>query len=164
MTEQHGIPAANGHTRGFALFLVNGQRYGVDLQAVQHVLPMVAITPLPGAPPVVAGVVDVRGEVVPVVDMRRRLGAPPAASIIDHHLLLLTTRRRRLALAVDQVAGPEQIPASALAAAHTLLISGSPVAGVARLDDGLVILHDVEAFLGLAEEAQLAASLGEAQE
>lgn len=58
------------------VFVIDGQRYALSLGAVERVLPMVAVSPLPAGPAIALGVINVHGTIVPVVDVRRRFGLP----------------------------------------------------------------------------------------
>lgn len=81
-------------------FSIEGQRYGLPLASVNRVLPMVAVSPLPQAPAVTLGVINLHGDVIPVLDIRRRFGLPPRDFGVSAHLLVAQTRRRILDLPV----------------------------------------------------------------
>jgi purine-binding chemotaxis protein CheW len=85
------------------VFLLAEQRYALPLRMVERVLPMVAVSPLPQAPPMTLGVINLHGTVIPVVDLRRRFGFPQHEYGLAAHLLLARTTRRTLALPVDEV-------------------------------------------------------------
>lgn len=102
---------------GLLAFELSGQRYGLPLAAVLEVVRAVAITPLPGVPPVVEGAINVRGRVVPVLDLRARFGLPPHPLDPDQHLVLARTGRRLVAVRTDWVARLYTV-----AAAYTLTI------------------------------------------
>ncbi len=143
------------------VFLLDGQRYGLALESVERVLPMVAIAPLPGAPPVARGVISVAGRALPVVDVRARAGLPPREYGLSARLLVVTTKRRRLAIPADEVTGLQEVDAAAIASPETVLLGPGPVLGIARLDDGLLFIHDPEAFLSLDEDGRLEQALPE---
>jgi purine-binding chemotaxis protein CheW len=82
------------------LFELDGQRYGLPAERVREILRMVAISPLPGAPEAVEGIVNVRGEIVPVYDVRKRFGLPARAIDPAEHLVVLTCRDRAAAIRV----------------------------------------------------------------
>lgn len=140
--------------------VVDQGRYAVDLAAVEQVLPMSAISPVPGAPHVVLGAINLHGSVVPVVDIRRRLGLGPFAYGIAAHLLIVRTRRRRLALAADQVFGVARIDQGSVTPTATVLPGLGPVKGIAPLADGILFIYDIEAFLTSAEEGDLDRAVG----
>lgn len=143
------------------VFSLAGQRYAVPLDAAERVLPMVAIAPLPGGPEGVLGAVNVHGEIVPVLDVRRRLGLEPRAYGPETRLLLARTARRRVAVPADDVAGVAELPAQAVAPVDALADGIEQVSGVAAVGDGVLLIHDLEAFFSPDEERRLAAALGE---
>ena len=74
------------------VFGIEGQRYALPLLAVERVLPMVAVSPLPKAPSVALGVINFHGQVVPVLDIRNRFGLPSRDYGLTGHLLIARTR------------------------------------------------------------------------
>jgi purine-binding chemotaxis protein CheW len=122
---------------------------------------MVAISPLPGAPEAALGVINLHGDVVPVLDVRRRLGLAPREYGPAARLLVARSRLRVVALAVDEVTGVAEVEAASIVPLETVLPGIEYVSGVATVPDGLVLIHDLDAFFSLDEERQLAAALGE---
>lgn len=157
-TQRDRSPAAR-----LFVFSSDGQRYAIPLLEVDRVLPMVAVSALSEAPEVVEGVVNVRGEVVPVVDVRRRLGLPARQQGLSARLVLVRTARRVLALAVDSADGVRELDATAVASAEALISGARYVAGIAALPDGLLFIHDLDAYLSLDDERRLDAALAEAR-
>lgn len=141
---------------------LEGGRYGLDAREVREVVRAVAVSRLPGAPPVVLGVIGVRGELVPVFDLRRRFGLPPRPLDPSEHFVLARTGTRTAALRVDAVVGLRTAAPELLADARASVPRAERVAGVARLPDGLVVVVDLGAFLAHAEEMSLAAALAAA--
>jgi purine-binding chemotaxis protein CheW len=135
-------------------------RYAVGLECVEQVLPMIAISPLPGAPDVVLGVINLRGKVVGVVDPGRRLGHDPHAYGLSSHLLIVRTQHRTLAIATDRVLGLAEAAVEAVVPATVVLAGHTPVAGVAALPDGVLLIHDIESFVTPDEDRQLDQALG----
>ncbi len=125
-------------------------RCGVAARAVHEVIRAVAITPVSSTVPWLEGVIDVRGTVIPVLDIRERLGLPAATLHPDQHFLLVDAGTRRVALRVDRALDLIHVTPAALEPA-----SAAPgarrVAGIARHPDGLVIIQDLDAFLSLDE-------------
>jgi purine-binding chemotaxis protein CheW len=148
------------------VFTVAESRCAVPLATVLEVARAVAITPLPTAPTIVEGVIDVRGVVVPVVDVRSRLGLPAVANHPDQRLLVVWAGERLVALRVDEVEWVASVRSSNLAEPERIAHGIGWLAGVARLRDGLVLFHDLDTFFrqGEAEalDAALAARAGEA--
>lgn len=141
------------------VFEVAARRFGLPLDRVEQAVRIVAITPLPGAPAVVAGVVNIRGSVIPVIDVRRRFDLPQRASRLADQLLVVDTPVRRLALWVDTVGGVVNYRAQDFVAAAAVVPGMEYLRGIARLPDGLVLIQDIEQLLTLAEEHALAEAI-----
>ena len=82
-----------------------GHAYGIPVAAVVEVTRMVALTPLPDAPPWMAGVVDLRGVPVPVVDLASRLGRAVRAPVLDRRIVVAGDPSGPVGLVVDEVIG-----------------------------------------------------------
>lgn len=141
------------------VFHLAQQRYALDLAVVERVLPMVAVSPLPDAPEIALGVINVHGAVVPVLDLGRRVGIAPRNYGVDAHLLLARTKRRRVAIPVDEVVGVRAIAATAVVPASEVLPGTTHVAGIAALPDGLLFIHDLDTLLSSSEEQRLTDAL-----
>lgn len=142
-------------------FTIGELHLAVPAPHVREVQRAVALLPLPGAPPVVEGVVDLRGEIVPVLDLRARLGVAPAPVRPSQFLIFLWTGVRLVALRVDEVAWIETLGTDDVAAAEQLTRGPMQLAGVARTAGGLVLLQDPEALLRQAESEAIDAALAE---
>lgn len=145
------------------VFALGGQRYALRLDAVEVVLRAVEITPLPKAPEVVLGVVDVHGTIVPAIDIRQRFRLPPRELDPGDRMIIASTSQRRLALVVDSVSGLTDVPEDRITAAASLPPGTGYLEGVAILDDGLVIIHDLDQLIAFQEERELEAALPRAK-
>lgn len=141
------------------VFSLDRQRYALPLHAVERVVRMVAITPLPKAPDIVLGVVNVQGRVIPVINMRRRFRLPEREIALTDQLVVAHTALRPVALAADAVLDVIAYPAQSLIAAEDVLPNIEYVEGVVKLADGLILIHDLNKFLSLDEENFLAHAL-----
>jgi purine-binding chemotaxis protein CheW len=140
-------------------FVIEEQQYALPLPMVQRVLPMVAVSPLPQAPSIALGVINLHGQVIPVLDIRRRLGFPARDYGLTAHLLVARTSRRILALPVDEVWGVREVAAEAVVPPAAILPHLGHIAGIVVLADGLLVIQDLEALLSLEEEQWLAEAL-----
>lgn len=126
--------------------------------AVTEVVRVVSVTHLPKAPPIVEGVINYRGIVVPVLDIRQRFARAARPVALDQHLIVARARRRLVAIRVDRATDVTAIAADAIESA--MPVPGAEyLAGIARLADGLLVIHDLDTFLALDEAAQLDAAL-----
>lgn len=140
------------------LFQIEGDRFGLKATHVQEVVRAVAIAPLPKAPAIVEGVINVRGRIVPVLDVRGRFGLRPKLLHPDQHFILAFAGARFVALRVDRAAELLSVDTGALEAAERSTPGVGYVAGIATLPDGLVVIHDLAAFLSLDEASELDAA------
>lgn len=140
-------------------FELDGRGHAIPLERVREVVRAAAVTPLPGAPPVVEGVLNVRGSVVPVLDVRRRFGYPERPLRPDDHLVVAVARQRAVILRADTATGILEVEDDRIEAAPRFAAGRELVAGVAKLEDGLVLIHDLDAFLSEAEAASLDAAI-----
>ncbi len=141
------------------VFTLDEPMYALPLSAVERVVRAVEITPLPKAPGIVLGAINAQGRVIPVVDMRRRFRLPAREMLPDDRFIIARTARRLVALAADDVAGVHECsPGEMVIAADALPFAGY-LQGVAKLEEGLVLITDLDAFLSLDEESLLDAAL-----
>ena len=142
-----------------AIFLLDGRRFGLPLECVERAIRAVAVTPLAGAPAVVAGVLDLQGRVVAVIDLRRRLGLPERHIDPADQLLIARSRTRTLALIVDAVTGVAEYGEHEWVAPTDIAPGTDYLQGIVRLDDDLVLIHDLDRFLSADEEQDLGRAL-----
>jgi purine-binding chemotaxis protein CheW len=147
------------------LFELEGQRYGLPAERVREIVRMVAINALPGAPDAVEGVVNVRGEIVPVYDLRSRFGLPARPVDPSEHLVLLVSSGRSAAIRVDAAESLETIEDGAFTPLTALPESAQTrhVAGVAATADGVLVIRDLDAFLSPSEASALENALSSAR-
>lgn len=134
-------------------------RVGIDLATVREVVRMLLPSPLPGAPAGVCGVVNLRNEVMPVIDLEARLPAGALTPGIDHHLVVTEVAGVLLAVAVSHVVEIEAIPPGCWQSAEATLPAGVPLLGVARLSGGLVAVLDPAALMTQGEAMELREAL-----
>ncbi len=137
------------------VFTLDERNYALHLSAVERVIRAVDVTPLPKAPAVVFGVMNVQGQLVPVVDIRKRFRLPERDMRLSDRLIIAHTSKRAVALIVDSVSGMLEISEERIVAAKRILPTIEYVEGVVKLDDGLILIHDLDQFLSLDEEQAL---------
>lgn len=137
------------------VFILDEQRYALPLVVVERVVRVVEVTPLPGAPPIVLGVINVQGRVIPVVNIRKRFELPERETNLSDQLIIAHTAKRSVALMVDAVAGLREHLERDMVLAGVVLPTIKYVDGVAILEGGLVLIHDLDKFLSLEEEESL---------
>jgi purine-binding chemotaxis protein CheW len=141
------------------LFSLDERRYALHLHAVERTDRMVEITPLPQAPDIVLGIINVHGTVAPVLDIRKRFHLPERAAGLNSQLIIARTRRRLVAIVADAVNEVATLPEEEMVQPDGILPQLEHVDGVALLDGGMVLIHDLDAFLSLDEEQALDAAI-----
>ena len=136
-------------------FSIESQQYAISVGDVVEIVCAVAITRLPAAPSIVEGVVDVRGRIVPVLDMRARFRLPAREVDPSEHFILADAGSRRVAMRVDRAVGVAHVEDADIERLTTTVPGARHVAGVAKLPDGVVLIHDVAGFLSHSESETL---------
>lgn len=131
------------------LLRLDDRRYALRLAAVTRVVRMVAITPLPKAPAAVLGLVNVQGEVLPVIDLRACFGHPLREPDPQDTLVLADAGERSVAVAVDGVYGVREFQQEAVVTEKELPQHPEYVEGVVKLADGLVLVCDLDRIVAL---------------
>ncbi len=141
------------------VFSLDECRYALPLPVVERAVRMVEITPLPKAPGIVLGVINLAGRVVPVLNIRRRFHLREREPGVCDQLLIARTPARTVALAVDAVEGVVHYSADEVIAPPAIVPGLEYLAGVIKLDDGMLFIHDLDLFLSLEEEQALARAI-----
>lgn len=145
--------------RDLFVFYLGGHRLGLPLDRVIRVFQAVALLPLPGAPPVILGLVNIKGRLTPVIEIRRRFGLASKDISPSDHMVLLRSQQRELVITVDSSIGvigcnvQDQLQAGEIDSRLPWLEA------VARTIDGVVYVHDLERLLSLEEEGILQEAL-----
>ncbi|WP_225411912.1 chemotaxis protein CheW [Stigmatella hybrida] len=145
--------------REVLLFVLEGQRYALPSTDVRELVRAVSLTPLPRAPDVVEGLLNLRGQLLPVLDLRRRFRLPARPLSPADHFIIARAGPREVGLRVDRAEGLLPLEPGALDEAPTTLPGVGYVAGAVKLPDGLVLVHDLKTFLSEAEALALDTAL-----
>jgi purine-binding chemotaxis protein CheW len=137
------------------VFALDDQRYALHLSAVERIVRAVEMTPLPKAPKIVIGVINVQGRIIPVFNIRRRFHLPEREIELSDQLIIANTARRTVALVVDTVDGVIERLSEEVTPADQVLPRIEYVEGIVKLENGLVLIHDLDKFLSIDEEAKL---------
>lgn len=146
-------------TQYMLVFSLGERRLAVPLEAVERVVRAVEVTALPEAPATVAGIINVQGQLVPVLDLRQRFGLPPRTVEPDDQFVLTHGAGRTVALWVDAVAGVEACGAADVVAGDAVLPGSGLIEGVLKRPDGLVLVCSPKQIVPLAERNRLEEAL-----
>lgn len=142
----------NQELEQLAVFRVDDGRYALPLATVGRIVRAVETTPLPRAPATVLGVIDVHGEVLPVLNFRRKLQLAERDITPSDHFLIARTERRTLILVIDRPESVIEVPAVEIVDTNAIESCPEQFRGIVKLPDGLVLIHDLEKFLSQDEE------------
>lgn len=137
------------------VFMLDEQQYALRLSAVERIVRIVDPTPLPKAPDIVLGVVNVQGRIIPVVNIRKRFCLPERETTLGDQLIIAHTSARPVALVADAVTDVVERSEREVTAAEKILPGMEYVEGVAKLEDGLILIHDLDRFLSFEETRTL---------
>jgi purine-binding chemotaxis protein CheW len=137
------------------------QRYALPSGVVERVIRAAMLTPLEGAPAIVCGVLDMAGELLPVLSLRHRFRLPQPPLRASDAFVIALTSRRRVGLLVDDIVDLIAQPERCGIVAGPLAESLAHLPGALRLPDGIVLIHDLERLLSSEEEQALQQAMAE---
>lgn len=141
-------------------FALGPHRCGVSVQSVREVVRVVAVTRVPEGPPFLEGVVDLRGTLVPVLDLRRRFGLTPGPFDTETRILITELRGRPAGLIVDEVTEVAAVEPDhrGIDLVDSLGVELRSVNRVVQVDERIVMVLDVDKVLTQEEFGQLEGS------
>jgi purine-binding chemotaxis protein CheW len=153
--EETGI-AADGNQ--FLTFSIGSEEYGIDILKVQEIKGYVPTTRIPNSPPHVTGVLNLRGTIVPIVDLRRKFNMETIEYDKFSAIIVVVVDNRAMGVIVDSVSEVLNIPAEAIQPPANFATGSdaSMLQGMARVGDKLIILLDIEAVLQTDNSVELA--------
>jgi purine-binding chemotaxis protein CheW len=139
----------------YVVLCLDDMRVALALPCVERVVRAVYLTPLPAAPEIVTGVVNVQGQIIPSVNMRRRFRLPEREIALTDQLVMARTRHRSVVLVVDAVSDIIECTKSDIVEAENILPGLEYINGIVKLSEGLILIHNLDRFLSLEEEESL---------
>jgi purine-binding chemotaxis protein CheW len=133
----------------FVTFILMDEVYGINVMQVQEVLRVTEIAPVPGAPSYVLGIINLRGNVVTVIDTRKRFGLPSSELDDSSRIIVIESEKQVVGILVDAVAEVVELHEGDIDAAPNVGTEDSSryIQGVATREDGLLILVDLNKLL-----------------
>ena len=139
------------------LFTLGGEHYGVDISRVREINEIQSITALPQAPPFIEGVINLRGQIIPVMNLRKRLGLPSADTNTESRIMVVQVGEQGLGLLVDDVREVIKIPADAVVPPSQFVTTERSrfLRAIAKVEDRLVVLFELDQLLTSQETDKL---------
>ena len=141
--------AAAEATEHLATFFLDREEYGVDVRQVQEIRRTTEITSVPRAPEFIRGVINLRGRILPVLDLKRKLGLGEVEAGRATRIVVVRVKERLLGLLVDGASQVLKVEVSRIEPPPEEVVEkgGDYIRGVAKLDDRLIILVELERLL-----------------
>ena len=138
-------------------FHIGQEEFGLGIQSIQEINRMVDITRVPNAPEFVSGVINLRGKVIPIINLRKRFGFPPKESDRNTRIIVVELSGMVVGFIVDSVSEVLRIPKNITEPPPSIVagIGSEYITAVAKLDNRLLILLDLERILKDKEKAEL---------
>src|SRR6266849_7246534 len=130
-------------------FRVGNETYGVRIAAVREIVRVPEITPVPNAPQGIEGVINLRGKIIPVMDLRKRFGLSELQTDKKSRILVVEVENQLLGLIVNSASEVLKIPPSDIAAPGRMFAEGEScyITGVGKLGGRLIILLEISKLL-----------------
>lgn len=130
-------------------FKISNEEFGVDILCVQEINRMLQITKMPNTPDFIEGVINLRGRVIPVLDLRIKLGMPRKEHDKNTRIIVVEIKGKTIGFIVDEVSEVLRIPKSITEAPPEMVggINSDFITSIGKLDDRLLILLDLEKYL-----------------
>jgi purine-binding chemotaxis protein CheW len=139
-------------------FRLAAEEYGIEITKVQEIILLGEITRVPRTPDYVQGLINLRSEVIPVVDLRRRFGLPAQEPTEETRIMVINVRGKTIGMIVDAVSEVLRAPREQIVAPPQAVVASGQeyLTGLLRWDNRLLILLDIDRVLD-DEEADVAA-------
>ena len=143
--------------RQLVVFDLATEAYGVDINTVREIIRMQEITAVPRAPDFVEGVINIRGKITPVIDLRKRFGLEVTEQTQPSRIVVVDIRGQDIGMVVDAVTEVLRIPADSVEPCSSVVTTDQSdyLMGIAKLDPRLIILLDLEKVLTVQDQTSL---------
>jgi purine-binding chemotaxis protein CheW len=139
------------------VFNLADENYGVDISAVEGIIKMQVVTKVPKAPDFVEGITNLRGKVMPVIDLRKRFGLPTKEADKETRIVHVELEDVRVGMLVDAVTEVLRVSEDDIEPPSPMVttVDSAFITGVAKVDERLIILVDLGQVLSTEEQANL---------
>lgn len=138
------------------VFKLGREEYGISILQVQEIKRMTDITRVPHTPDYIKGVINLRGSVLPVVDLRKRLNLPPQENTDDTRIIIVKVEDIAVGMIVDSVTEVTAILGENIESPNSVVgeIAANYISGVGKKDERLLILLSLEDIIGIGQEVK----------
>lgn len=138
------------------LFKMGNEYYGLSIASVREIIKPLPITRFPKSPPFVEGVIDLRGRILPIVNLRKMFGLEPMPLTEESRFVDIQLEGLNVGIVVDAVSEVVRISAKQIEPAPAIIagVEGKYLNGIARMDDRLILLIDLDETFGQWKKAR----------
>ncbi|MBI5878011.1 MAG: chemotaxis protein CheW [Chloroflexi bacterium] len=158
-------PAAAGDRGGkFLTFFLGGEEYGLEILKVHEIIGAMTITPVPRTPEYIRGVINLRGKIIPIVDVRLKFGMPAVAQTDETCIIVVQAQQTQMGIVVDKVSEVLDIAAGNIEDAPTFGsgVNTDFILGIGKSQGRVKLLLDIDKVLSAREIIELRAAGAEA--
>ena len=161
MTNTATRETATTEVKQLISFTVGNEEYGLELLRVKEVIRMRQVTWLPKAPSCVKGIINLRGQVIPIIDLRERFDLPHARDTAMTRVIVVEIERKPVGMVVDSASQVVRVPVDQFEPPPPVLgeEASSFISAVGKIGDRLVTIMDVEKLLGREEMRRIERTL-----
>jgi purine-binding chemotaxis protein CheW len=147
----------NGVEQQLVVFTLGNESYAVDINTVKEIIQLQPVTKLPGTPPSVEGVINLRGNVIPIIDLRKRFEMDQVERSKDTRIVVVSCGNSSVGVIVDSVAQVLRIPLESIEPASNVFSDEQVeyLLGIVKLTNRLIILLDMDRILTSQELTSL---------
>lgn len=146
------------------VFSLDDVMLALPLEHVLRVVHAVFVTPLPGSPHVILGIINIQGLIVPVFDIRKRFGLPPKEVIPDNKFIILKAKEKVVAIIADEVHQISETDGRDGVEKDDLISHSKYINGIIKTSSGMVFIHDPDRFLSDEENLVLLEAMASVNE
>ena len=134
-------------------FKIGSEEYGIDILQVQEILKLPKVTKLPKSKPYIMGVIDLRGKVLPIVDLSKRFGIESNKLTENSRAIVVNIGGKKVGLGIDSVSHVIKVNAKDIEPPPPVVrgISGKYIVGIAKMEDGFVVVLDINQMFSSEE-------------
>ncbi len=149
------VKKMNDNEEKLVTFYLGEEMYGIDIIAVQEIIRMQEITNVPKTLHYVEGVINLRGKVIPVVDLRKKFNLPSTEETKDTRIIVVEYYSKIIAMIVDSVSKVIQLPGNAIEPPSPIVsnVDSNYMKGIGKIDGNLIVLLDLAKVLGITVPA-----------
>ncbi len=157
MTNQETQKKETSELLQLVSFMIGDEEFAVDILIVQEIIRMLQVTKVPNAPDFVDGVINLRGRIIPVIDLRCKMGMKRIEHDKNTRIIVVEVIGKTVGFIVDAVTEVLRIPSSITEAPPEIVagVNSEFIKAVGKLEDRLLILIDIEKILSTSEYKEL---------